>query len=104
MKALTRQPLGLSPKPRLLRGFRSAPESVGSWLCRAIPGERDRRRGRLTVEQPSVGRDRIHLAEDGPLLRDVTAEIERAVARELVEDLALLAAYALGPGSSSSVR
>jgi len=76
--------------------------------------------GRLTVEQPCVGRDRIlnrgrrdvvghgdrghHLVEDGPLLRDVTAEIERAVAHELVEGLALLAAHALGPGSSSSVR
>jgi len=51
-----------------------------------------------------VGEERADLRRGLPLLRDVTTEIERALAQELVEGLALLAAHDLGPGSSNSVR
>jgi hypothetical protein len=67
----------------------------------SAPGTVRSRRRRDVVGHGDRGH---HLAEDGPLLRDVTAEVERAVAQELVEGLALLAAHGLGPGSSSSVR
>jgi hypothetical protein len=50
------------------------------------------------------GRRRHHLIEDGPLLVDLTAQVERRGSQHLVQFVALLLAHDFCSGGSSSVR